>query len=114
VKNVKKSIPGKWTRKEILGHLIDSANVNYNRFINALKNEDLVFDTYPQDEFVKIQKYHERKWSDLLILWKTINIRFVEFIINTPEEKLNKLTYEHNFDKICWKLIDENKKSNLN
>ncbi|MCB0747996.1 MAG: DinB family protein, partial [Ignavibacteriae bacterium] len=44
-----KKAADKWSRKEILGHLIDSAIVNYSRFMNAVSKDDLVFKTYPQD-----------------------------------------------------------------
>ena len=57
----------KWSCKEILGHLIDSANVNYIRIINALTKDDLIFDGYPQDDWVKFQNYNNRKWSELVL-----------------------------------------------
>ena len=59
----KKNQSDKWSRKEIVGHLIDSANVNYNRFIRALYKNDLIFETYPQDEWVVLQDYNNRDWE---------------------------------------------------
>jgi hypothetical protein len=61
--HLKKIQSDKWSRKEIVGHLIDSANVNYNRFIRALYKNDLIFETYPQDEWVVLQDYNNRDWE---------------------------------------------------
>lgn len=58
----------KWSRKEILGHLIDSANVNYNRFINAVSKDNLIFESYPQDDWVELQFYNDRDWNELVDL----------------------------------------------
>ena len=50
--------PGKWSRKEILGHLIDSAVNNQARFVRAQLQDDLVFDGYDQDAWVRVQRYN--------------------------------------------------------
>ena len=109
---IKKSV-NKWSRKEILGHLIDSANVNYNRFINAVSKEDLIFGTYPQNEWVELQSYNSRDWRQLIFLWKSLNVHIIELVKNIPEEKLFRLTTSHNFNNICWKEVQEGEKSSL-
>ena len=43
---------GKWSAKEIIGHLIDSASNNHQRFVRARWQEDMVFLGYQQDEWV--------------------------------------------------------------
>ena len=60
--------PGKWCRKEIIGHLIDSASVNHERFLRALQSDDLVLPGYDQDAWVSAQQYHSSSWSDLVDL----------------------------------------------
>lgn len=103
----------KWSQKEVLGHLIDSANVNYNRFIMAISKNDLVFDSYPQDDWVQLQKYNKRDWLELMQLWKSINMHIDELVKSIPESAKNKLVLIHNFDKICWKVVGKNEKSSL-
>ena len=51
--------PGKWSRKEIVGHLIDSASNNHQRFVRAQDSDDLICPTYDQDAFVRVQRYAE-------------------------------------------------------
>ena len=109
---IKKSIT-KWSQKEILGHLIDSASVNYNRIINALSKDDLIFTTYPQNEWVELQSYNTRDWNELLELWKGLNLHIVELTKNIPIEKRIQLTNSHNFDTICWEKVNKDQKSSL-
>jgi RimJ/RimL family protein N-acetyltransferase len=49
--------PGKWSAKQVLGHLIDSASVNHERFVRAVQLDDLVFPGYDQDAWVEAQRY---------------------------------------------------------
>ena len=60
--------PGKWSKKEIIGHLIDSAANNHGRFVRAQLQEDLIFLGYDQDAWVRLQHYRERSWNDLVRL----------------------------------------------
>ena len=56
--------PGKWSPKEIVGHLVDSASNNHERFVRARWTGDLVCPTYDQDAWVASQRYQEAPWSD--------------------------------------------------
>ena len=51
-----RSAPGKWSPREIVGHLIDSASNNHKRFVVARWRDDLVFDGYAQDDWVEAQR----------------------------------------------------------
>ena len=63
----------KWSKKEIIGHLIDSASVNHERFIRAQFKDDLVFPGYNQDKWVEVQNYQNANWGSLIELWKNFN-----------------------------------------
>ena len=102
-----------WSRKEVLGHLIDSANVNYNRFIIALSKDNLVFDTYPQDDWVQLQDYNNRDWNELIELWKNLNVHILKLVKRMPTKVLNKKRANHNFDKICFELVESGKEPTL-
>src|SRR4026209_557981 len=65
---------GKWTRKQILGHLIDSAANNHQRFVRAQFDNALVFPGYEQERWVDVQHYHGEDWSQLVQLWKLYNL----------------------------------------
>ena len=45
----------KWSPREIVGHLIDSAANNHQRFVRAQFTDDLVFSGYQQAEWVGVQ-----------------------------------------------------------
>jgi hypothetical protein len=65
--------PGKWSPKQVIGHLIDSAFNNQQRFVRAQLGPSLTFPGYTQDAWVAAQAYQERSWADLLSLWSEVN-----------------------------------------
>ena len=56
--------PGKWSRKEIIGHLIDSASNNHQRFIRAQQASMLSFPPYEQNHWSESQQCNARPWAD--------------------------------------------------
>lgn len=77
--------PHKWSKKEILGHLIDSAANNHHRFVRAVNKIASQFPTYDQDEWVRIQRYNEMPWSFLVTLWSAYNSLLSHIIEHIPE-----------------------------
>src|SRR5437764_8545226 len=65
---------GKWSPKEIIGHLIDSASNNHQRFVRAQFTDDLIFAGYEQDAWVSVQQYGRESWPLLVQLWKSFNL----------------------------------------
>jgi DinB superfamily len=70
--------PGKWSRKQILGHLIDSAVNNHQRFVRAqipahLEHGVLMLDGYAQNDWVNVQDHQSRDWGELVALWVAFN-----------------------------------------
>src|SRR3989304_6658487 len=70
----KKLSPDVWSKKEILGHLIDSASNNHQRFVRAAQNIASDFPTYNQNRWVAVQRYNEANWSDLVELFSQYNL----------------------------------------
>jgi len=83
-----KSSPEKWSLKEILGHLIDSAANNHQRFVRAQNTISLVFPKYDQNKWIKFQGYQESNWIELLSLWRLYNRHIAHIIKRIPAEKL--------------------------
>lgn len=79
---------GKWTGKEILGHLIDSACNNQQKFVRTMQAEQSEFIRYQQDDWVRIQQYNKCPWSDLISLWAWYNRHLAHVIQITPESCL--------------------------
>ena len=71
-----------WSVKEITGHLIDSASNNHQRFVRLQLMENLTFPDYGQDNihWVRIQNYQDRKWDELLGLWRFYNLQLAYII----------------------------------
>jgi len=85
----RKSIPNKWSKKEILGHLVDSAANNHHRFVKAqFQDEPFNMEGYEQNEWVDIQKYNDKDTNSLVELWKIYNEHILFIIENTPEMNL--------------------------
>ncbi len=80
--------PGKWSKKEILGHLIDSANNNHHRFVRAQLSGALDFPSYAGPEWVASQDYADENWRLLVDLWSAYNRHLAHVIANIPPEKL--------------------------
>jgi hypothetical protein len=79
---------GKWVKKEILGHLIDSAANNHQRFVRAQLESPLVLSGYDQEAWVSVQRYRERSWAELVELWAALNLHVAAVIEGVPPEKL--------------------------
>jgi DinB superfamily len=74
--------PGTWSRKEILGHLLDSASNNHQRFVRAALQRKLVFPGYDQDPLVELQRFQTMEWKFLTEFWATYN-RFLAHVISS-------------------------------
>ncbi|MGN6398403.1 MAG: DinB family protein [Mucilaginibacter sp.] len=82
-----KPAPDKWSKKQIIGHLIDSAQANLQRFVRCTYEENFKL-TYEQDEWVEAARYQEADISELLDLWKLLNLQIARVLINYPADRL--------------------------
>jgi DinB superfamily len=105
--------PGKWTKKEIVGHLIDSAANNHGRFVRAQLQEDLVFPGYDQDEWVRVQGYRDRSWSDLVALWKAYNHHIAAVMESADPHAVTRARAVHNLDELAWKPVPRTEPATL-
>jgi hypothetical protein len=81
----KKPYPNKWSKKEILGHTIDSAQNNIRRFIVA-QYETTPFIIYKQDDWVAISNYQHAAVRDMIELWSLLNKHICNILNNTNPE----------------------------
>jgi hypothetical protein len=85
-----RSAPGRWSKKEILGHLIDSAVNNHQRFVRAQFVPTLEFPGYEQEAWVSAQAYATEPWPDLVNLWLLLNRHLVHIVEAMPEASLSR------------------------
>jgi hypothetical protein len=81
--------PGRWSQKEILGHLIDSAANNHQRFVRAVLDGSYRGPGYAQNDWVRIHGYRQMPWENLVSTWYSYNSLLARLIANIPENKLD-------------------------
>ena len=80
--------PDRWTIKQVIGHLIDSAANNHQRFIRGQFTDELVLTGYEQNQWVASQRYDEIPWDDLLEFWQRYNLHLAHVIRHARPESL--------------------------
>jgi hypothetical protein len=81
-------LKGGWSRKQVLGHLIDSASNNHQRFVRAALQGSLEFPRYDQDGFVRVQAVQNAPWPLLVTLWMNYNLYLAHVIEHLPASQL--------------------------
>lgn len=94
--------PGGWTRREVLGHMIDSAANNHQRFVRASIDGSYAGPTYGQQEWVDAHGYKHQPWPVLLAWWQSYHQILVAVVDAIPEKRLSTVV-----------LVDEDPPSTL-
>ncbi|WPU91320.1 DinB family protein [Mucilaginibacter sabulilitoris] len=101
--------PSKWSNKEIIGHLTDSAQINLQRFIRCTYEENFKL-TYEQDAWVAVQHYQDADINELLNLWKLLNNQIIRVLKNYPANRLSarcdNSKQEPNLQTVQWLAAD--------
>jgi adenylate kinase family enzyme len=77
-----------WSRKQVLGHLIDSASNNHQCFVRVQLYEGLTLPGYAQDDWVAVQHYQSQPWSQFIELWLAYNRHLLHLMRRVPQQKL--------------------------
>jgi hypothetical protein len=96
--------PGKWSPREIIGHLIDSASNNHQRFVRGQLQDDLVFPGYAQDAWVAAQRYQDAPWGELVTLWRAFNLHIVRVMAAVPDETRTRPRARHSLHEIGFEI----------
>ena len=97
----------KWSPKQIIGHLIDSAGNNHQRFVRAQFTDDLVFSGYEQEEWVRVEHFQEEPWRDLVQFWRLYNQHILHIMKHAAEDTRTKLRQRHNLHQLASEQIKE-------
>ena len=86
--------PGKWSAKQVLGHLIDSAVNNLQRIVRleTAAGGEILSLGYEQEAWVDAQRYADRDWVTLVELWRVLNEHIAWTIRHVSR---------HNLDRVC-------------
>lgn len=82
-----KPSPERWSPKEIIGHLSDSAHINLERFIRCTYESGFKL-VYNQEQWVRVQYYQEIPIKDLLEFWTALNHKISVVLMNYPANAL--------------------------
>jgi hypothetical protein len=100
-----KPSPAKWSKKEILGHLVDSAQNNIRRFIVA-QYEERPKIVYNQDKWVAITNYQDYHLNDLIDLWYQLNKHLSQVLTNMPVEMITREVQTEQSHDLQWLAED--------
>ncbi|MEO5682275.1 MAG: DinB family protein [Chitinophagaceae bacterium] len=105
------SAPGKWSRLQVLGHLVDSAINNLKRFTDIqVSPQPYTVQAYQQNELVTINNYQDLPLAHVLLLWQLLNQQIIYIAANIPAEKLHypvNPQYRNNEMKtLAWLICD--------
>ena len=93
-----KPSPGKWSKKEILGHLIDSAANNHQRFMRLQLQAEISLPGYDQDDWVRLNRYQQRTWNEIVTLWSAYNRHLAAVIESLDDSALGHVWHSPDGD----------------
>jgi hypothetical protein len=105
--------PTAWNTKEIIGHLIDSAANNHQRFVRAAGQNDLVFPGYAQDDWVRLQGYATEPWSEIVTLWAAYNRHLARVMAAVPSDVRYRKHAKHNMQQLGWQPYSADEPASL-
>ena len=105
--------PEAWSPREVIGHLIDSASNNHQRFVRAQFSDDLVFPGYDQDAWVTAQRYQEAPWSELVSLWHGFNLQLVRVMDAVADDMRTRERHSHNLYEIASRGVPKSEPTTL-
>jgi hypothetical protein len=101
-----KPAPNKWSKKEITGHLIDSAHTNLRRFITAQYEVTPPHLVYQQNFWVDANQYQSSKKEDVILLWKLMNERIVAVLLSMSAENYTRECHTGELHTLEWLAAD--------
>ena len=83
--------PGKWSAHQVIGHLVDSAANNHQRFVRASQTGALEFPPYIQDFWVDFQRHDARDWTEIVRFWHAYNRHIAHVMRQIPAHRFQAM-----------------------
>ena len=80
-----KPSPTQWSRKEELGHLLDSAVNNHRRIVLIQLEDKPALPNYDGEKWVELNGYQHRDWHELIDLWRALNVHLLAAAEGVPD-----------------------------
>jgi hypothetical protein len=100
-----KPVPNKWSKKEIMGHLVDSAQNNIRRFV-VTQYEETPLIVYNQDKWVAASDYQQVETEEILQLWYLLNKQLSIILQHTDESMANRMCRTQELHTLEWLATD--------
>lgn len=101
-----KPFPHKWSKKEVVGHLIDSAQNNLRRFICGQYEASPPLIIYQQDFWVNSNRYQEMDSAEITQLWRLLNLRICAVLEAMPPENYSRECNTGDLHSLEWLAAD--------
>ena len=100
----------KWSKKEVIGHLIDSAQNNLRRFIVCQYEPTPPKIVYEQDFWVNANDYQNRSAKEVITLWRLVNLQIVHVLsgmaVNNYQKPCDTGREEEKLHTLEWLASD--------
>jgi hypothetical protein len=97
--------PTKWSKKEIIGHLVDSAQSNMRRFVMG-QYQDNPHIVYDQNRWVAANGYQSWNSEQLIDLWYLLNVQVSQVLELMPAEMKDREVSTESVHSIEWLASD--------
>ena len=104
---------GGWSRKQILGHLIDSSIVNHKRIIESQLTDSIYFKGYAHQQWVELQGYQQMDWEEIVTLWCALNMQLCTIVERIPSETIDKMHVDHSYHETAFNALAADEPSTL-
>jgi hypothetical protein len=98
-------VDGNWSRKQILGHLIDSAANNHQRFVRGQLDRELITPGYAQEQWVETERFNDREWNELVEFWLAYNRHLLHLMAHASPERLNSIIRIGSDDPVSLEFV---------
>jgi hypothetical protein len=102
-----KPAPSKWSPKEELGHLLDSAANNHQRIVRAQLEEKPAMPGYDGDRWVALHRYQQRDWDDLIDRWRILNLQLLAAAEAVPDSAWSRTCTIGDSEPLTLKFVFE-------
>lgn len=109
----KARVEGGWSRKEILGHLCDSANVNQQRIIESVLGGSIVFEGYAHRDWVRMNGYQSSDWEELVTLWGACTMQLCVLVDGLDDAVFEREHSEHSYATTAFRELSADIPSTL-
>ena len=96
-----------WTLKEMIGHLVDSASNNHQRFVRLQLQEELVFPGYGEEDWRRVSRVNDLDYRFLTDFWRSCNQFLIHLIRNMEPESLNHVWKSPGGDLTLGFLVED-------